>query len=370
MDAELLRRLVCPSCASELSFEALEEGGDGLVLCGACRVWYPVRNQVPVLLTFPTPFHEGFAALHQGELARRSEYGPPRGRPRPGEESVQQTFTEEWGTVSESELSFHYSPEDLVDLNREVWLGWIGRDGSSPPASVLDVGCGLGHETVALSRAVEGAEVVGIDSNFAVLDGATRLRGKGMHFVLASLFDLPFRAASFDLVYSQGVLHHTFSTNAAFREISRFVADGGHLFVWLYALEDRLGATGRRAVVRRTTYAVEFVLRPLLSRSPAPVRDGFFDVATRALHPILRPRMRHTERWEPRDTEARIRDWLSPRFAHRHAWNEVIEWFEDLGFGIVDVQSPRNYRRLFDERLWGVGLTGRRQAAAEAAPAS
>jgi hypothetical protein len=35
-----------------------------------------------------------------------------------------------------------------------------------------------------------------------------------------------------------------------------------------------------------------------------------------------------------------------------------LEWFEDMDFKIIDIQSPRNYRQLFNKRLWGIGLTG------------
>jgi hypothetical protein len=70
--------------------------------------------------------------------------------------------------------------------------------------------------------------------------------------------------------------------------------------------------------------------------------------------------MRHASQWCREDTETFLRDWLSPPYAHRHRWNEVIGWFEELGFEIVDVQSPLAYAGLFGAPLWGVGLTGRR----------
>jgi SAM-dependent methyltransferase len=185
----------------------------------------------------------------------------------------------------------------------------------------------------------------------------------GVHFVVASLFALPFERASFDLVYSQGVLHHTFSTREAFAAVAPLAREGGRLFVWLYGVEDRLVARGRRGAGMRVGVTAERALRPVLSRAPARVRAAFFRGASAVAHPVLRPRMRHADVWSRADTDTFLRDWLSPPFAHRHGWNEVIGWFEEHGFDVVSVQSPTRYRELFGEPLWGVGLTGRRTAA-------
>jgi len=354
--AALVNRLVCPLCKARLraaSFPAL--------LCDGCTTWYPIVSSIPVLLDFPTQVHEAFADEHRAELGA-IQHRPPRGEPRPGEESVQETFTDEWAQVRESKLSFTYTPDELVALNEQVWLPWL-RD--VDVASVLDVGCGLGHETVALQRATGAREVIGVDSNIALLSSRVpESAPAGVHFVVASLFALPFEKASFDLVYSQGVLHHTFSTREAFGAVAPFARDGGRLFVWLYALEDHLAGQGRRGVAMRVGVTAERALRPFVSRAPARVRDAFFRSATALAHPVLRPRMRHAAAWTQADTDTFLRDWLSPPFAHRHGWNEVIGWFEECGFEIVSVQSPTRYRELFGEPLWGVGLTGLRTAAA------
>jgi SAM-dependent methyltransferase len=359
VDATIVNRLVCPSCRGALALEPFSDrdGGveEGVLLCASCRVWYPIARGVPVLLDFPVAFHLRFAGEHAANLRRLESLGPPRGEPRPGEVAVQKSFTDEWEPTSSGELSFTYSADDLEQLNRHVWLRWLEREGAGV-ATVLDAGCGIGRETLAL-RAVTGAEVFGVDLNLALVGSAAVADApRGVHFVVASLFALPFPTGSFDLVYSEGVLHHTYSTEDAFRAIAAYVDDDGFLFVWLYALEDHLGhGRGFRGGVM-----VERALRPLVTRSPPAFRDAFFASATRLAHPVLRPRMRHAESWRRADTETFLRDWLSPPYAHRHGWNEVIGWFEALGFEIVDVQSPSAYMRLFGKPLWGVGMTGRR----------
>lgn len=43
---ELLEVLACPKCKGEVN---LNEKGDGLV-CGTCRLVYPVKDDIPVML--------------------------------------------------------------------------------------------------------------------------------------------------------------------------------------------------------------------------------------------------------------------------------------------------------------------------------
>jgi SAM-dependent methyltransferase len=203
------------------------------------------------------------------------------------------------------------------------------------------------------------AEVFAIDLNLAVIQAAERLRmQRGLHIIVASLFKLPFKKRSFDLVYSQGVIHHTFSTRAALESIATRVAPDGYLFIWVYGLDDHLVPRGATGVAARTLYAFEAVVRPAIARMPAFMRNALFGALTLAAHPLIKARVNNKASWKLVNTNHDLRDRLSPQYAHRHSYNEVFEWFTALGLDIVDVQSPAEYRKLFNRRLWGVGLTG------------
>jgi SAM-dependent methyltransferase/uncharacterized protein YbaR (Trm112 family) len=369
MELTAFDKLRCPTCLGEVTVKAMAEEEhhgrthveSGLVLCDRCRVAYPIESGTPVMLRFTTGFHRSFAETHSAQLQEFPAYSLPSGNPRTGEASVQKAFTDEWNLTREDEHSFIFTFDQLVKLNRKVWLGWLqGLAPEQRPRSVLDVGCGVGMETLAL-RDVTGAEqLFGIDLNLALLSRRPQFRHvPGVNFVIASLFDLPFERDSFDLVYSEGVIHHTYSTVDAFRSIAPRVRPGGHLFVWVYGLEDHLGTRGGRRFWKRRIHLLETIFRPIVSRLPTRLQDVFF----KAITPVRHLRFRLTgydSDWKLKNTEHSLRDWLAPRYAHRHGFNEVTEWFEQSGFRVVDRQSPAAFQELFGKPLFGVGMTGER----------
>lgn len=58
------------------------------------------------------------------------------------------------------------------------------------------------------------------------------------------------------------------------------------------------------------------------------------------------------------NTNHSLRDLLTPRYAYRHTFDEVVGWFEKEGFRVIDVQSSTAYRRLFNQTHFGIGMTG------------
>jgi len=82
-----------------------------------------------------------------------------------------------------------------------------------------------------------GARCVGIDltpRSIEITRHRFQLYGAEGDFMISDGERLPFHDASFDVVYSNGVLHHTPDTAGAIREIHRVLRPGGVAKVMLY----------------------------------------------------------------------------------------------------------------------------------------
>lgn len=94
-------------------------------------------------------------------------------------------------------------------------------------ATVLEAGCGTGQTLALLSKR---HQTTGLDISPAALN----LARKGCHNpVLGSIFEIPFRNDTFDLVYNSGVIEHFEDpTNvAAIKEMARVTKPSGRVII-------------------------------------------------------------------------------------------------------------------------------------------
>jgi glycosyltransferase involved in cell wall biosynthesis/ubiquinone/menaquinone biosynthesis C-methylase UbiE len=105
---------------------------------------------------------------------------------------------------------------------------------------LLEIGAGIGTDLSQFAR--HGANVTDLDLSAGHMAHAREnfaLRGLTARFVHHDAERLPFDDNSFDVVYSNGVLHHTPNTRQVVAEIKRVLRPGGKAIVMMYA-EDSL----------------------------------------------------------------------------------------------------------------------------------
>lgn len=110
-------------------------------------------------------------------------------------------------------------------------MGFNEHDGES----LLEVGCGMGTDLLQFARG--GAICTGVDLTPRSIETSKhrfKLYGVPGTFAIADGERLPFSDNSFDVVYSNGVLHHTPDTAGAVQEIHRVLRPGGTAKVMLY----------------------------------------------------------------------------------------------------------------------------------------
>jgi SAM-dependent methyltransferase len=102
-------------------------------------------------------------------------------------------------------------------------------------SAVLEVGCGVGAQTISLASNSPGARITAIDvspASLVLAREATRSAGIGnVSFREADVFRLPFEAASFDHAFLCFVLEHIGNPIEALRAVRRVLKPGGTITV-------------------------------------------------------------------------------------------------------------------------------------------
>lgn len=100
-----------------------------------------------------------------------------------------------------------------------------------PGLSLLDCGCGPGSITCDLTRKVAPGRVVGIDADPTQIKLATTRADQEMltnvSFQTASIYDLPFAAGHFEVVFAHAIFQHLSDPECAIREMCRVLVPGG-----------------------------------------------------------------------------------------------------------------------------------------------
>jgi glycosyltransferase involved in cell wall biosynthesis/ubiquinone/menaquinone biosynthesis C-methylase UbiE len=116
------------------------------------------------------------------------------------------------------------------------WMPRVMEFAKHAGEQVLEVGGGMGTDLAQFAK--NGAVVTDVDLSGGHLEIARenfRLRALDGRFVHHDAESLPFENDTFDLVYSNGVIHHTPNTGRMVAEIFRVLKPGGRAIVMVYA---------------------------------------------------------------------------------------------------------------------------------------
>ena len=100
--------------------------------------------------------------------------------------------------------------------------------------TVIDVGCGGGRYSNALKN-LGAKKVYGVDYGSDGLKLAKKnYKKKNLIFMKQNVLNLTFAENKFDIVFCNGVLHHTSNIDKGIKELIRVCKPGGFIFLFLY----------------------------------------------------------------------------------------------------------------------------------------
>jgi SAM-dependent methyltransferase len=231
-------------------------------------------------------------------------------------------------------------------------LDHLGVRADVPPI-VLDAGAGSGFSASLLFRNdFDRIRYVGADVSNAIDIARTEIGAKARDsfFLQGDLMRLPFAVGAFDIVLSEGVMHHTPSTRDALLALAKLIRQGGIFAFYVYA---------KKAPIREFTD--DFVRAQLSGLAPAD--------AWKALEPLTRLGIALGELKKEIDVPEDIPllgikkgpidiqrlfywaickayyrpdftfdemnhinfDWFAPTYSHRQTPDEVSRWCQEAG---------------------------------------
>ena len=283
MDARLreslerhLSMLACPKCGADLALE-----DDGL-RCTACKTFYGVTNNIPILF-----------APNEWDRSR---------------EDVTMTVKSFYEETPFPNYDDFDNVGWLVEKARKGVFAKLLDDQVPPGARILECGCGTGQMSNFLS--VASRTVFGSDMSLHSLSLGQQFKEKNdlrtAHFIQMNLFRPCFKPGSFDLVFCNGVLHHTSDPFLGFQAISKLVRPKGYVMIGLYHKYGRTITNIRRQIFR-----------------VGGTRFAFLD-----------PNLRSQKTSAPKK-----RAWFMDQYNHphesMHTIHEVIGWLDRVGLKFV-----------------------------------
>jgi len=169
--------------------------------------------------------------------------------------------------------------------------------------NVLEVGCGTGQLSIYFSIGANN-NIVGLDPTIESLKLAKNFSDKNnitnIKFVNADIFDDVLSDNYFDLIWCNGVLHHTKDPYGAFEILVKSLKKEGYVLIGLYNKIGRL-----RTIFRR--YIFKFFGRKILDKIDPTLRNLKFD-------------------------EDEKNAWIKDQYTHPieslHTIDEVLSWFD------------------------------------------
>lgn len=260
-------------------------------------------------------------------------------------------------------FGFKWKKEDTFNSNASLmrmktWLSeryqspekWISEVSAHP--LVLDAGCGAGMSGFEYwGEVMDKIQYFGVDISEAVDIAQKRFQEKGFKkgiFLQENIADLPFVEPTFDIVFSEGVLHHTDNTQKTFKHLCKFLKAGGLFMFYIYRkkgpvreftddyiremLQNMSPEQGWNELAGLTNLGVE--LGRLNIEIDIPKEISLLEIPAGKIN-LQRFFYWHIFKafYDPKlsfDEMHHINfDWYAPKNAHRHTMKEVAAWCDE-----------------------------------------
>lgn len=294
----------------------------GLFVNPTSGMAYPIIEGVPVFLphSITEKFQTDFKDAIQGVKAEI-----PGLILQPVLEDKSWSFSLEWEAHRKLDMNTTWGMT-LQSRFEQFLLETQSAVSELPGKLMLDAGCGNGLLTEYFSN--KGLVIIGIDFSTSVFGAEKRRTSTNCCFIQGDLMSPPFSNETFDLIVSNGVLHHTPHTETTFKSVAKTVKENGKFYLWLYSRKGTLYWRFKRRVFD--------YLRIVICRMPPWVKRISVQVLTFILYYAY---LLFGKKLDRNTVLIDMYDSVTPRWRYYHTPEEISRWFYESGFGPLSVTN-------------------------------
>lgn len=347
MKKELLKYMCCPDCREDLVLSIKKENDkeiiSGTLSCRRCKKEYPVIEGVPVVL-------DSKKLKHFSKTKKNWENWWKKVRDKSDVELYDRLWKQALKNIKGEPL---YKKEDFT--------GKV----------VLDAGCGIGRHIESDFSKYECKEIIGVDLGMQIFEAKKTNRGPHMHFVQADLTRLPFKKEIFDVIVSDGVLHHTPKPKQSFLQLSKHLKKNGMMAIYVYHKEWSYFKAHKKSLLLDFLYSGGVLIwqgiRWIVSRMPHQIILCFANLMAvkstveNALerNAITKPLGKLSRLIPPfayigvnfHERVVRNYDHYSATYNYFQSIDEVVDWFRSGNFDNLEITSvPISIRGIKQDR--------------------
>lgn len=228
---------------------------------------------------------------------------------------------------------------------------------------ILDAGCGSGFSALLFfGKYLKNHDYIGVDISDAIKVAKVRFAAAGYtgNFLKMNLLDIPIRDGTVDIVFSEGVLHHTDSTEKCLKFLVRKLKKGGRFLFYIYAKKGPVREFTddyiRKCLAKMTNEEAWKALKPLTKLGMElgkanikinipedidflKIQKGKIDLQRFFYWNICK--MFYYPEYSLDEMNHMNFDWFRPFNCHRHTPDEIKKWCSDSNLAIehINVQE-------------------------------
>lgn len=254
---------------------------------------------------------------------------------------------------------------EAVQRDSQAWLlsrycggdpGLLDRWLANGPQIILDAGCGSGYSAALLfGDRLNRHDYLGIDISEAAEVGRERFAARGLkgEFLRLPIHEFSCPEPLVDLIFSEGVLHHTDNTRDSILHLARCLRTGGRFLFYVYARKAVLREFAddhiRERLRQMSNEEAYAALMPLTALGKAlgdlkatldvpedvpclGIKKGRYDLQRFFYYNICKAYYRDDYTLD--EMNLINFDWYRPLNCHRHTPEEIRDWCAEAGLDI------------------------------------